>query len=195
MKISYFLLFLYVLSSCKYDQVDSVKNVDNIPNHLSERITQLGLISPQDSVIAAIYRRSLNIPLFETTDRNLVLLTDQRFFRYFTYSSGEEEVQQVDFNNCLDIKIDSSFVSKERIIYDMSAKTIYQLLLDEDGEILHLLPDFAYIHYGENISYQEDLYALNSLIFQTWRSHKNYDSLRIIYTKFYDSEGNKKIAE
>jgi hypothetical protein len=185
------LLFLLLLisSSCKIDSMDVINDPRNIPAAIKERISALELITADERILTVIDKRFTKIPSFETSEDGLLLLTDERFLRYYIYD-GKKEVQQIQFSNCLEIAFDSiTLMSGDYIKYDISAKCIWKLLYNENGK-LKLLPALKDIHYGDDIKYQADFQALNSLVIKTWKNHHNYDSLRLIYKKFYDEKGN-----
>lgn len=182
------ILLLLISSSCKVDSIDVIDEPSNIPDEISEIISALELIKPEERIITVFHNKATEIPSMKTTKEQFYLLTDERFLRYFTYESGEEEVQEVEFSNCLDIAFDSTTVLSDYITYEISAKSIYKLMYDVNGQ-LALLPDFKYVYYGGKLSYQTDFQKLNLLVIKTWQNHNNYDSLRSIYNKFYDENG------
>jgi hypothetical protein len=185
------LLFLLLLisSSCKIDSTDVINDPSNIPDAIKERISALELIKADERILTVIHKTFTKIPSFETTEDGFLLLTDERFLRYYTYD-GKKEVQEIQFSNCLEIAFDSiTLMSGDYIKYDISAKSIYKLMYNENDE-LKLLPDFKDIHYGDDIKYQADFQTLNSLVIKAWKNHPSYDSLRSIYKKFYDEKGN-----
>lgn len=184
-RIQLFLLLL-ISSSCKVDTIDVIDDPSNIPDGITETISALELIKANERIVTVFHNRSTELPSFEPAKEQFYLLTDERFLRYF----GEKEVQEIKFSNCLDIAIDSTTVVSEYITYHMAAKSINQLMNDENGQ-LRLLPDFKDVHYGGKIAYQTDFQALNSLVIKTWENHHNYDSLRSIYKKFYDNNGKR----
>jgi len=185
------LLFLLLLisTSCKIDSTDVINEPKNIPEEITERISGHELIKADERILTVFHNKSTKIPSFEATKDEFFLLTNERFLRYFTYDSGEEEVQEIKFGNCLDIAFDSTTVLSDYITYHIYAKSIYKMMYNENDQ-LKLLPDFKYIHYGGNITYKTDFQTLSSLVVKTWRNHHNYDSLRSIYKKFYDEKGN-----
>ncbi len=181
-------LLLLIYTSCKIDSTDVINDPSNIPDVITERISALELIKADERILTVFHNRSTKVPSFESTDDGFFLLTNERFLRHYTYD-GKDEIQEVKFGNCLDIAFDSTTVLSDYITYHISAKSIYQLIYNEN-EQLKLLPDFKDIHYGGNINYQTDFQTLNSLVIKTWKNHDNYDSLRSIYKKFYDDNGN-----
>lgn len=179
-------LLLLILSSCKVDTIDIIDDPSDIPDEITATISALELIKPNEIIVTIFHNRSTEIPSFEPAKKQFYLLTNERFLRYF----GEKKVQEIKFNNCLDIEIDSTTVVSDYITYHMSAKSTYQMIYDVNGQ-LTLLPDFKEVHYGGKIAYQTDFQSLNSLVIKTWRNHHNYDSLRSIYKKFYDKNGKR----
>jgi hypothetical protein len=177
-------LLLLILTSCKVDSTDIINDPSDIPDEITERISALKLKKTDERILTVFYERSTKVPSFETTEAEFLLLTDERFLRYFTNG-----IQEIQFSNCLDMALDSTtLMSGDYIKYDLSAKSIYKLMYNEN-EQLELLPDFKDIHYGGNIKYLADFQTLNSLVIKTWKNHQNYDSLRSIYNKFYE-KGN-----
>lgn len=183
------ILLLLISSSCKVDSTDVIDDPTNIPDAITERISALELIKADERILTIFHKYFTKIPSFETTEDGFLLLTDERFLRYYSYE-GKEEIQEIKFGNCLDIEFDSTtLMSGDYITYDISTKSIYKLMYNEN-EQLKLLPDFKYIHYGGNITYKTDFQTLNLLVVKTWKNHHHYDSLRSIYKKFYDEKGN-----
>jgi len=191
LRFNHWQLFLLVLisSSCKVDGTDVINDPSKIPDTITERISALELMKPDERILTVLHKRFTKIPFLEPHEDEFLLLTNERFLRCFAYESGKGEVQEIKFENCLDIAFDSSTLPRGYIIYDISAKSIYELIYNKDEE-LKLLPDFKYVHYGGDITYQNDFQTLNSLVVKTWKNHHNYDSLRSLYKKFYDDNGN-----
>jgi hypothetical protein len=136
------LLFLLLLisTSCKIDSTDVINDPSNIPDVITEKISALELISADERILTVFHNRSTKVPSFKSTEDGFFLLTNERFLRHYTYD-GKDEIQEVKFGNCLDIAFDSTTVLSDYITYHISAKSIYQMIYNENKQ-LKLLTDF-----------------------------------------------------
>ena len=186
---SFFFVFL-TLVSCQFDKRDFANDPNNIPDIIVDRVSDLELKENEERIIQAVYFRSIEIPSFEIINEDLLLLTEERFLRYFTRG----ELQEIKFNNCLNIEFDSLQFMDDRIKYDISSKAIYEINYDDTGE-LYVVPDFKYIHYGGIIKDQEKYQNLNQMILDTWERHEAYDSLTSIFNKFFKKDSVIKVDD
>ena len=185
----YLILLLFIISSCEIEPVDFAFDSNNIPEEIKDRVSALKLLNSEERLLAAVYERSINVPSYEITDEELLLLTDKRFLRYYDFDN-EGFIQEIEFNKCLDITLDfdSIMLNLDRVKFDIRAITIHDVFYNEKEKRLNLIPDFKYVHYGGNIRYQANLDSLNSMILDTWKNQNSYDSLRTIYSTFYDEK-------
>ena len=195
MNYLYLILLLLLFCSCEQNKVDFAFDSKNIPEQISDKVSTLNLKNPNERLLAVAYERTLNIPSFDISDEELLLLTDNRFLRYFTFENGEEVIQEFTFNNCLDLKIDSLRAMDNYIKYDVNARLINKLFYNEKEERLNLIPDFKSVHFGGSDEYISEFDSLNSLILKTWRNQVHYDSLQTIENTFYDETGNWIITQ